>query len=264
MHIVKVNLMPKLQHIPDFYCYNCNAKIDIHRPTDSCEKCQEEYWHSFDVATRQNDKPDDYKGWAYYLLAQSFAGDTTTSNFPDLYSQMISYYWSSAFLGNQEAKQELARLFEDNDDKLSLATASFLAGTKEGWAKEHLKKTCETDPQKLFEIAQELENNYQLQNHREFAYKFYRKVISSRRIIGTWEAKAIVGLTQMLLFDKIHRDDMYQEKIMHEPQLGAEIAFWLDYAKQTNDEQTRKRAVELTLKAKDYFSNTPIQKYFCD
>lgn len=50
---------------------------------------------------------------------------------------MVENYWKSALLNNREAKQELARLFEENDDELSLTTAMFLTHAIDGdWPKE--------------------------------------------------------------------------------------------------------------------------------
>lgn len=249
--------MPKLKTIPDFFCCNCGKKIDVSNPHGCCdnEECQVDYRSSFEIVTRQEAESGDRKGWAYYLLAKSF-----TSN---CFGQMVASYWDAAFLGNRDAKRELANLFDENDDELSLETSVFLSQAIDGdWPKEYLKKIREKEPQKLFEIALEFETNLRIENHREYAYKFYRKAISSRGIIGIWEAKAIVNLVQMLLFDRFHYDGMFLEKSFHEPQLGVEIAFWLSMAKQEGDDETKAKANELAQKAKNYFSNKSWSNFF--
>lgn len=258
--------MLKGMNNPDFFCYNCGKKINTNNPSGCCEneKCQEEYWRSFKVAAEDDNESTEKRGWAFYLLAKAFADDSITLSIPEWYDQMIENYWDSAFLGNKEARHELARLFENNDDELSLATASVLnASRKCSCAKEYLKKIRETEPRKIFEIALNFENSPNIPNNREYAYKFYRKLISSKEEHGlAWKCKAIVNLVQMMMFDRLHRDDMYNALVLKEPQLGAEIVYWLDFAKQYDDE-TKSRADKLYLDVKKYFQTDVIlSKYF--
>ena len=256
--------MPRHPHIPDFYCYNCDAIIDVRHPAGCCEKCNQNYSQSFEFVANQTSGSNERKGWAFYLLAKSFADDTLFASQSVYFDQMIKNYWNSAFLGNYEAKRELANLFADNDDELSLLTTLCLVNAHEGdWEYEYLKKIRETDSKRLFEIAQEFEKMDKIPNHREYAYKFYRRTIESKIIVNEWKFKAIINLVQMLLFDKYHHDDMFLQKNRCEPQLGAEIAFWLEFAKQYDNPEAKDKVIELYQKTCNYFKfDTIVSKFF--
>ena len=253
-------IMLKLRHIPEIYCSNCNEIIDASSTDDCCKYCHQPYIETFRNLILRKDVPSDKKAWAHYFIAKDFESKFKDSRLSYYFDNMIKNYWNAVFLGCHEAERDLAMLFEYNDDEFSLSTAVFLAHAIDGdWPKEYLKMIRETDPQKLLEIASDFENKYTLENHREIAYKFYRKAISSSKSEGIYaKCRAMVELVQMLLFDKHHYDDMYNEKSCTEPQIGAEIAFWLKTAMKYGEETTKVKATELYAKAKERFGTNSI------
>ena len=256
--------MPKLRHVPEIYCSNCNKIIDTLNFDDCCKYCRQPHMETYRDLINRKDEPSDKKAWTHYFVAKYFESELKKYRQSCYFDEMVENYWKSALLNNREAKQELARLFEENDDELSLTTAMFLTHAIDGdWPKEYLKKIRETDSQKILEIALDFENNCTFESHRELAYKFYQKVISSSAPQSIYvKCRAMLNLVQMLLFDEHHYDDMYNQKSFAEPQLAAEVAYWLKFAMEYGEEETKNHAAKLYTKAKEYFSSNPFLSNF--